>query len=373
LHRNIAIDRDEDRCLLAPTGDRCNAERRDRTVSDTTAPIETSAEPASKRAGQSPWRRGWRILRRDRAAIAATITLIVVVIASLAAPLYAQYVSKTDPFRSNLSGRIMVDGKRVKVMQPSTTGLGLGVTPIGPTWRAQYLLGADAQGRDIAARLLYGGRNSLLIAGSATLICLVLAALVGISAGFFGGATDMVLSRILDVLWAFPVYLLAISLSIVLLSQGITIGPIEITSDSLMLPIFIVGIIYVPYIARPVRGRVLTLKNSEFVLAARGLGIPSWRILFKEILPNVMTTLIVYIPLLMALNIVTESALSFLSIGVQPPEASWGTIIQDGQTLLYTRPMVSLAPGLSIIVTVLALNVLGDGVRDAIDPRTKLR
>jgi peptide/nickel transport system permease protein len=330
------------------------------------------AGAAAKRGGQSPWQRAWRILKSDRSAIAAAVILLVIILSSLAAPLYASHVSGTDPFRSNLSGKIMIDGKRTKIMQASTEGLGLGVTPIGPTWQAQYLLGADAQGRDVAARLLYGGRNSLLIAGSATAICLVLAALVGISAGFFGGVTDMVLSRILDILWAFPVYLLAISLSIVLISQGISIGPIEITSGSLLLPIGIIGIIYVPYIARPIRGRVLTLKESEFVLAAKGLGIPRWRILFKDILPNVTTTLIVYIPLMMALNIVTESALSFLSIGVQAPDASWGTIIQDGQTLLYSRPVVALAPGLAIVLTVLALNVLGDSVRDALDPKTKL-
>lgn len=325
-----------------------------------------------KGQGQGPWRRAARIILKDRAALVAALVLLTIIISCLCAPLYAGYVAGSDPFRSHLSAKIMVDGKSTKVMQPSTEGLGLGVTPIGPTWQGQYLLGADAQGRDVAARLLYGGRNSLLIAGASTLICLVLAAAFGISAGFFGGWVDMVLSRIMDVLWAFPVYLLAISLSIVLISQGITIGPIELTSGSLLLPIGIIGIIYVPYIARPIRGRVLTLKESEFVLAARGLGIPRWRILLMDILPNVSTTLIVYIPLMMALNIVTESALSFLSIGVQAPDASWGTIIQDGQTLLYSRPAVALAPGLAIVLTVLSLNVLGDAVRDAIDPRTKL-
>ena len=318
-------------------------------------------------------RRAWLILSRDKAAISAFAVLVVIVLACLAAPLYAKYVAKSDPFRSNLSGTIEIDGKAEKIMQSSTTGLGLGVTPIGPTWHGQYMLGADNQGRDVAARLLYGGRNSLLISSAATLICLVLAAAIGISAGFFGGWVDMVLSRILEVLWAFPVYLLAISLSIVLLSQTIVLGPIEISSGSLALPIVIIGIIYVPYIARPIRGRVLSLRESEFVLAARGLGIPRWRILVKDILPNVTTTLIVYIPIMMALNIVTESALSFLSIGVQPPDASWGTIIQDGQGLLYTRPMVALAPGIAIVLTVLALNVLGDSVRDALDPRTKMR
>ena len=234
------------------------------------------------------------------------------------------------------------------------------------------MLGADTQGRDVAARLLYGGRNSLLIASAATAICLILAALLGVTAGFLGGGVDMVLSRILDVLWAFPVYLLAISLSIVLISKAIVIGPITIGSGSLILPIVIIGLIYVPYVARPVRGQVLALRNSEFVLASVGLGMPTWRILLRDILPNVSTTLIVYIPLMMALNITTESALSFLSVGVQPPDASWGTIILDGQGLLYTRPAVSLAPGLAIVITVLALNLLGDGVRDALDPRARL-
>jgi peptide/nickel transport system permease protein len=339
-------------------------------MTDATQNISADAPLARPSAG--PWQRAWRILKRDRPTLLAAFVLFMIVISSLAAPLYASHVAGSDPFRSNLSGRIMVDGKRVKVMQASTEGLGLGVTPIGPTWSAQYFLGADTQGRDVAARVLYGGRNSLFIAASATAICLVLAALIGISAGFFGGWIDKILTRILDILWAFPVYLLAISLSIVLISSGIVIGPIEIGSDSLLLPIFIIGIIYVPYVARPLRGRVLSLRESEFVLAARGLGIPSWRILLNDILPNVTTMLIVFIPLMMGLNIITESSLSFLSIGVQAPDASWGTIIQDGQTLLYTRPIVSLAPGIAIVLTVLSLNVLGDSLRDALDPRTKL-
>lgn len=342
------------------------------TLTETLPDAAGKAEPARAGAGAGPWRRAWILLKRDKPTIAAAVLLCLIVLASLAAPIYARHVADTDPFRSNLSGKIKIDGKKVKIMQASTEGLGLGVTPIGPTWGARYFLGADTQGRDVAARLLYGGRNSLLIAGSATAICLTLAALIGVTAGFFGGAVDMVLSRILDILWAFPVYLLAISLSIVLISKGITIGPLEINANSLLLPIGIIGIIYVPYVARPVRGRVLALKNSEFVLAAIGLGIPSWRILFKDILPNVSTMLIVFIPLMMALNIVTESSLSFLSIGVQAPDASWGTIIQDGQTLLYTRPAVALAPGIAIALTVLALNVLGDSIRDALDPRTKI-
>ncbi len=339
----------------------------------TEAEITEGGGPAATGAGRGPWATAFRRLRRSKSAVISTLMLLIVALLCALAPVYSGWLG-TDPFRSNLSGKIEIDGKTVPVMQPSTTGLGLGVTPIGPTWEPRgYLLGADNQGRDVAARLLYGGRNSLLIAGASTAICLVLAAIIGVVAGFMGGITDMVLSRILDVLWAFPVYLLAISLSIVLLNSSIAIGPFTLTAGSLLLPIFIIGVIYVPYVARPIRGKVLALRESEFVLAAVGLGLPTHRILARDILPNVMPTLIVFVPILLALSIVTESALSFLSIGVQPPDASWGTIIQDGQTLLYSRPMVALAPGIAIVVTVLALNVLGDAVRDALDPRSKVR
>lgn len=325
-------------------------------------------------ASAGPWVTAWRRLKRDRASTVALAVLVLVALLCIAAPLYASAVSGTNPFATNLNGRIAVEGKAVPVMAPSTTGLGLGTTPIGPTLAfGPYLLGADNQGRDVAARLLYGGRNSLLIAAASTALTLVLAVLVGLACGFFGGVVDGVLNRILDVLWAFPIYLLAISLSIVLISHGFSLGPIEVRSGSLWLPIFIIGIVYVPYVARPIRGQTLSLMRSEFILAAVSLGVPPRRIFFKDLLPNVMPRVIVFVPILLALDMITESSLSFLSIGVQPPDASWGTIIQDGQGLLYSRPVVALAPGIAIAVTVLALNILGDGVRDAFDPRAKVR
>ncbi len=340
-------------------------------------PLAPSAQPdgaagpnaTGPAEGRGPWRIAWRRLRRNRSAMVSLAVLLAVAALTLLAPAYAGWLG-IDPFRSNIAGTLVIDGQSVPVMEQSTTGLGLGVTPIGPTWDPRgYFLGADNQGRDVAARLLYGGRNSLVIAGAATVVCLTLATLVALVAGYLGGIVDMVLSRILDVLWAFPVYLLAISLSIVLLTSAFTVGPVTITAGSLILPIGIIGVIYVPYVARPIRAQVLTLRQSEFVLAAIGLGLPTSRILRKDVLPNLMPTLIVFVPILLALAITTESALSYLSIGVQPPDASWGTIIQDGQTLLYSRPWVALAPGLAIVVTVLALNVLGDAVRDALDAR----
>jgi peptide/nickel transport system permease protein len=313
-------------------------------------------------------------LLRNRAAMISGAVLVLVALLCIAAPWYAHHIAHTDPFRSNVSGSIMRSGHLVPVLGAAANPLGLGVEPIGPAWGlGPYMLGADEQGRDVAARILYGGRNSLIISFTSATICLVLAALTGIVAGFFGGWTDRVISWALDALWAFPIFLLAISLSVVLIAHGVSIGPIRLDSSSLALPITIIGIIYVPYVARPVRGLVIGLRQTEYVLAAIGIGAPSWRILWYDIVPNVISALVVFAPLIVALDMLTEAALSFLSIGVQPPAASWGTIIQDGESLIYTRPMVAIAPGIAIVITVLALNILGDGLRDALDPRAKLR
>ncbi len=321
-----------------------------------------------------PWQVALRALLRMPSAVASLAVLALLVLLSAAAPFYARHVAHTDPFDSDVAATVMLQGEEVPVMQPNHNRLHLGLTPIGPTWRMDAdLLGADSQGRDVAARLLYGGRNSLLISGCAALLCITLAAVVGICAGFFGGIVDVLLSRLMDIMWAIPVYLFAISLSIVTVSQGLQLGPFTIRSDNLILPIAIIALVYVPYAARPIRGRVLSLRQAEFVLAARCLGVSRGRILLRDILPNVSTTLIVLAPLVMALALLAESALSFLSIGVQAPAASWGTIIEDGQGLIYTRPAVAIAPGLAIVVTVLALNILGDGLRDALDVRETSR
>jgi peptide/nickel transport system permease protein len=344
-------------------------------VSEATAAAEPPAAPVagSAAAGTSQWRLAARRFARNRLALAALVLFVLIVGSCVAAPLYARYVAHTKPFFSNLSGTTVVDGKRVDLLQQSTSGLGLGTTPIGPTLQTNYFLGADDQGRDVAARVLYGGRSSLAIGVGSALIACVLATVLGLVAGFFGGFTDSVLSRLMDLVWAFPVYLLLISISTVLLTQGLRIGPIDVNPASLWLPTVIIGIVYVPYAFRPVRGQVLSLREKEFVEAAISLGSGNLRLMFSEILPNVISIVVVLLPLMVATTILTESALSFLGIGVQPPQASWGTIIDDGQSLLYTRPWVSLAPGIMIVLTVLSLNVIGDGVRDAIDPHAELK
>ncbi len=335
-----------------------------------------SAPPATRpsQGPPGPWRTAFRSLRHDRVALGSLSVLVVIVTACLLAPMYAQHVAHTDPFESNINGTTVVDGETVPILAPSTTGLGLGVTPIGPTWDPRnFFLGADNQGRDVAARMLYGGRNSLLIGLASALLCCFLATVLGVVSGYFGGAVDGVLSRLLDVVWAFPVYLLAICLSVVLLTSGVRLGPITITAGSLLLPIVIIGIVYVPYVARPLRGQVMSLREKDFVKAAIGAGASDGRVLRRELLPNVLPTVIVFLPLMTSINMLTESALSFLSVGVQPPDASWGTIINDGLGLLYTRPMVAIAPGIALAVSAAALNLLGDSARDALDPRAKLR
>ncbi|QEO17789.1 ABC transporter permease [Acetobacter vaccinii] len=332
-----------------------------------------TAKPQAPRPTPGPWRMALYSLRRNRSAMLSLSVLIAMMLACLLAPLYAHNVAHTDPFVSNVAGTVVLGGQETDIMQPNDNPLHLGLSPIGPTWRSTYLLGADSQGRDIAARLLYGGRNSLLISSCAAVLCLILATITGIAAGFFGGVVDTVLSRLMDIMWAVPVYLFAISLSIMTVSSGLRIGPFVIEANNLLIPIAIIALVYVPYAARPIRGRVIALRQAEFVVAARCLGIPRWRIVVQDILPNVATTLVVLGPLVMAMALLAESALSFLSIGVQAPAASWGTIIQDGEGLIYTRPMVAIAPGLAIVAVVLALNILGDGLRDALDVRDTSR
>jgi peptide/nickel transport system permease protein len=326
--------------------------------------------------GRNPWALAGRRLRRNRIALAALALFLLIVLVSLLAPVYAHDLAHENPFSPNLNGTTVVHGKVVPVMQQGAGALHLGETPIGPTLElGHYFLGADDLGRDVAALLLYGGRSSLQIGICSAVICCVVATVVALIAGFFGGLVDSVLSRIMDIIWAFPVYLLAICIATELLthSSGIPVGPFRISATSLWVPTLIIAFIYVPYVYRPIRGQVLSVVNKEFVEAAIAEGASNLRLMFSEILPNVLSTVIVLLPLMIATNILTESALSFLGIGVQPPNVSWGTIISDGEDLLYTRPWVSLAPGIMIVLTVLALNVLGDGVRDALDPRAKLR
>jgi peptide/nickel transport system permease protein len=300
---------------------------------------------------------------------AAAAGLAVILLACLLAPVYAVRIAWSDPFRSDIQGTTIRDGRSVPVLDQNTAGLGLGATPIGPGWHGAYLLGADGQGRDVAARLLYGGRTSLLIAAAATAITLALACAIGVLAGALGGIADTVLRWVLDMLWAFPVFLLAISLSAVLATSGLRLGPVTIDADNPALTIAILGLVYIPYVARPVRAQILSLRETDFVRAAVSLGGSWGHVVWRHIMPHVGATLLLFAPTVMAFDLLTEASLSVLGVGVQPPDASWGTLIADGQGLIYSRPMVAVAPGLAVVVTVVLLNRLADGLRQMTEPQ----
>jgi peptide/nickel transport system permease protein len=244
---------------------------------------------------------------------------------------------------------------------------------VGPTWHSHYFLGADLNGRDLAVRLLYGGRNSLEVGGVATLITMFLAVILGVVAGYFRGWADGIISRVLDIIWAYPAVLLGVALGATLAVSGIDFGLFSLKGNSLIVPAFVIGIVYVPYVAKPVRGQVLQLREREFVDAARQQGLSHFRIMTGEILPNLASTIIVFVPLILANAILLEAGLSYLGAGVQPPNPSWGTMISDGVSTIPAAFHLVLVPGIMLVLAVLSINVFGDGLRDALDPRAKVR
>jgi peptide/nickel transport system permease protein len=316
--------------------------------------------------GMGPWQLAWRRLKRNRVAMAGLVVFFLVVAGCVAAPLYADHIAGRGPTETNATGTITIDGKKTFVVTPDGT-------PIGPGLHKQYLFGADALGRDVMVRLLYGGRNSLFVGFMAAVITAILAVALGLVAGFFRGWNDRVITNLFDILWSFPVILFAIALGTALAIGGLKLGPVTIQGDSLWIPIVIIGIVYVPYFGRPIRGQVMSLREKEFVDAAVAQGMRSPRIMFGEILPNLSSTILVFGTLIIANNILLEAALSFLGAGIQPPNPSWGGLISDGVAQIYTAPHLSLVPGVAIVISVLSLNVFGDGLRDALDPRAKVR
>jgi peptide/nickel transport system permease protein len=261
---------------------------------------------------------------------------------------------------------VRVGGKQVDVVSPQ------GV-PIGPTWKGRFLLGADSNGRDVAVRLLYGGRNSLEIAAIATLITMVLAIVLGTLAGYMRGFADGVLSRLFDLVWAYPAVLLGVALGVALAVGGINLGLFTLHSGSLLLPAFVIGIVFFPYVAKPLRAHALSLREREFVDAARVQGVGSIRIMVGEILPNLSSSIVVFVPLIVANAILLEAGLSYLGAGVQDPNPSWGTMIADGIRLIPGAIHLVLVPGVMLVLTVLSVNVFADGVRDALDPKAIIR
>jgi peptide/nickel transport system permease protein len=243
-------------------------------------PAQEPEDLAPEIIGRSPWALAGRRLWRNRIAMGALVLFLLIIAVSFAAPLYAHDIARVDPFVSNLNGTTIVHGHRVPLLQQGGGLLKLGETPIGPTWDiSNYFLGADQQGRDVMARLLYGGRSSLEIGIGSAVICCVIATVIALIAGYFRGFIDAALSRLMDVIWAFPVYLLAISISTVLLTapSGLSIGPLHLVATSLWLPTIIIAFIYLPYVYRPIRGHVLSVAEKEFVQAGVAQGASDLR------------------------------------------------------------------------------------------------
>ncbi|WP_369358844.1 ABC transporter permease [Streptomyces sp. cg2] len=331
-----------------------------------TAPIETTGAAAeaqpeavlqgmeSKRIeGRSLGRIAWLRFRRDKVAMAgAIVVILLILVAALSRPL--QHLFGLDP---NQPHQDLID--------PNTT------LPKGDFggMSADHLLGVDPKfGRDLLSRILEGSWVSLLVAFGATLLSVAIGTVLGVVAGFYRGRVDAFISRMMDVFLAFPLLLFAIAISASL--QGGAFGldglPLHIS-----VLIFVIGFFNWPYMGRIVRAQTLSLREREFVAAARGLGARGPFILFRELLPNLVGPVIVYSTLLIPSNILFEAALSFLGVGIQPPQSSWGGTLTQAVKYYEVDPQYMIVPGLAIFVTVLAFNLLGDGLRDALDPRSR--
>jgi peptide/nickel transport system permease protein len=294
---------------------------------------------------------------------AALFALILVAV--LAAPLYASEIAGTTPSENHLTEQTVIDGKPTDIV--SLEGI-----PIGPTWEEHYLIGADENGRDLAVRLLYGARTSLLIGAGAVLLTLVLAIPLGLAAGYFGGRTDALVSRLLDLIWSFPALLLGVLMSTAISLSGATIGPFEISAGSKLIPVVVIGLVYVPYMTRPLRGQVMALRSQPFIEAARAGGMRPSTVMASELLPHLWSTIIVVSTLLFVNAVVLEAALSFLGAGVNPPEPSLGVLIAAGLNDAVLSPHLLLAPSIALVAIVLSLSGIADGLRRALDPRGAL-
>jgi peptide/nickel transport system permease protein len=298
-------------------------------------------------AARSPLELFWRRLRHDRVALAAAAFIILLIFCAVFAPLIVKLVGVTGPNEQN---------------PQALDSFG---TPTGPS--ADHPFGVDQLGRDIFARVLYGARVSLEVALIATAISVAIGVAVGMFAGFYRGWVDTALSRLIDVLLAFPILLFGIGLaSACSLGKGCLGGLVK---PGIGVVIFVIAFVNWTYIARIIRGQVLSLREKEFVDASRSLGASNARIIFRDMLPNLVAPIIVYSTLVIPQNILFEAALSFLGVGIQPPDPSWGQMIADASSIFDTAWWYMLFPGVALLLTVLAFNLLGDGLHDALNPR----
>ncbi|MFF7205692.1 MULTISPECIES: ABC transporter permease [unclassified Streptomyces] len=317
-----------------------------------TAAVDVAADvPQKAIEGRSPWKIAWVRLKRDKVALAGGVVVLLLVLVALLAPLIV------DAF-----------GHPPEELHEDQIDPLLG-TPIG-SWggiSSDFLLGVEpVNGRDVFSRIIYGARISLLVAFLSAFVAVSLGTLFGVIAGYFGGWVDAAISRVMDLLLAFPQLLFIIAL--------ISVTPNELFGFSgsglrIAVLVLVIGFFGWPYIGRIVRGQTLSLREREYVEAARSLGAGRSYILFRELLPNLVAPITVYTTLMIPTNILTEAALSFLGVGVKPPTPSWGEMLQTAVRTYEDDPVFMIIPGLAIFITVLAFNLFGDGVRDALDPK----
>jgi peptide/nickel transport system permease protein len=286
--------------------------------------------------GRSPFILALRRLRRDKVAMISLVVIVLIVLMAICAPVFAAITGHP----------------------PNEQYRDIGLTPDGlpRAPNSTFWLGTDDLGRDILVRIAYGARVSLLVGVIATAITVAIGVVLGLAAGFLGGITDTILARLIDVVLSVPFLLVAIAL-------------VSVTGPSLTVTVLVIGFFSWASVARIVRGQVLSLREREFVEAARSLGAGDGRIMFVDVLPNVLAPVIVYTTLLIPVVIVTQATLSFLGLGLPPPTADWGGMISASQNYYTTAWWFIMFPGLALLITTLAFNLFGDGVRDAFDPR----
>jgi ABC-type dipeptide/oligopeptide/nickel transport system permease subunit len=297
-------------------------------------------------AARSPLALFWRRLRRDRVALASLVFIVLLVIAAIAAPLVVKVLGLPGPYSQNLN---------------LTDEFG---SPLGPS--ASHPFGVDQVGHDVMSRVIYGTRVSLEVGIIGTAIATVIGITLGTVAGYYRGWVDTLLARTVDVVLSVPVLLLGLGIGAACAVRGCLGGAV---SPGTGVIIFLIMLVNWTYIFRIVRGLVLSLREREFVEASRALGASDARIMFREILPNLVAPVIVYSTLLIPLNILLEASLSFLGVGVKPPTASWGQMIAAATPIFNTAWWYMVFPGVALLLTVLAFNLLGDGLRDALSAR----
>jgi len=317
------------------------------------APPEAVLQGPGKIEGRSLGQIAWMRLRRDKVAMAGGGVVIFLIVSALLAPLIVRVLGHPP----NEFHQELIDAN-TQVPFKSFGGVS-----------RSFLFGIEpVNGRDLFSRVLYGSQISLLIATVATFISVGIGTVMGVTAGYFGGRIDAFISRLMDIFLAFPLLVFALALAGVIPDRAF-----GLSGDSLKIGviIFIIGFFNWPYIGRIIRGQTLSLREREFVDAARSLGARHPYILFKELLPNLLAPILVYATLLIPSNILFEAALSYLGVGVQPPRATWGGMLSDATQWYQIDPEFLLPAGLAIFVTVLAFNLFGDGLRDALDPRSR--